>query len=54
MKIGMHRIKNRELEVRGVLREQRWVKTKKRRREQRTLGIEDSILNVGGLNAKGM
>lgn len=54
MKIGMLRIKNRELEVRGVLKGQRLMKTKKRRREQRILGIEDSILNVGGQNAKGM
>lgn len=54
MKNSMHRMKSRELEVRGVLRGQRWIKTKNRRREQRILGIEDSVLNVGGLNAKGM
>lgn len=51
---GMHRMKSRELELRGVLRGQRWIKNEKRSREQRILFIEDSVLYVGGLNAKGM
>lgn len=46
----MHGLKSKELEVRGVLRWQRWMEKKKRRREQRR-GLD---FKWGGQNVEGI
>lgn len=51
MNNSMYRMKSRELEVRGVLRGQRWIKNKKRRKSEQRIGLG---FKFGDLNVEGM